>query len=57
MDPRPLPELAAARRPGDPSLTTLIADRVRRLRAANDPVDRTALYSLGHWLKARGIDA
>jgi hypothetical protein len=34
-----------------------MADRVRRMRAANDPADGTALYSLGHWLKARGIDA
>ena len=57
MDRRTLPELAAARRPGGPSLTTLMADRVRRMRSANDPADRTSLFSLGHWLKARGIDA
>jgi hypothetical protein len=56
MDPRTLPDLALARRPGGPSLTTLMADRVRRMRASNDPSDRTSLFSLGHWLKARGID-
>ncbi len=56
-DTRTLPELALARRPGGPSLTTLMADRVRRMRAAKEPADRTSLFSLGHWLKARGIDA
>lgn len=57
MDTRTLPELAAARRPGGPAIESLMADRVRRMRAANDPADRAALFSLGHWLKARGIDA
>ncbi|PPQ31541.1 hypothetical protein [Rhodopila globiformis] len=57
MDRRLLPELALARRPGAPTIVSLITDRVRRMRAGNDPLDRTALFSLGHWLKARGIDA
>jgi len=57
MDHRTLPELAAARRRGGPSLTTLMTGRVRRMRAANDPAERAALFSRGHWLKARGIDA
>jgi hypothetical protein len=57
MDRRVLPELAAARRPGAPTIESLMADRVRHMRAAGDPADRTALFSLTHWLKARGIDA
>jgi hypothetical protein len=57
MDTRTLPELAAARRPGGPSIVSLMAERVRRMRAAGDPADRAALFSLGHWLKARGIEA
>jgi hypothetical protein len=52
MDDRALPDIAAARRPGGPALEALIAERVRRLRAANDPRDETALFCLGHWLKA-----
>jgi hypothetical protein len=55
MDRRVLPELALARRPGGPPIESLMADRVRRMRAGNDPLDRTSLF--GHWLKARGIDA
>lgn len=57
MDTRILPVLALARRSSGPTIESLIADRVRRMRAANDPLDRTALFSLDHWLKARGIDA
>jgi hypothetical protein len=57
MDRRTLPDIAAARRPSGPTIESLITDRVRRMRAGNDPLDRTALFSLGHWLKARGIDA
>ena len=57
MDDRTLPDIAAARRPDGPTLEALITDHVRRMRARNDPLDRTALFSLGHWLKARGIDA
>jgi hypothetical protein len=56
MDSRILPEIAAARRPGGPALTTLMTERVRQMRTANNPVDCTALFSLGHWLRARGID-
>jgi hypothetical protein len=56
MDRRILSDIAAARRPGGPALATLITERFRRLRAANDPLDRSALFSLGHWLSARGID-
>ena len=57
MDRRLLSELAIARRPGGPTIESLITDHVRRIRAGNDALDRTALFSLGHWLKARGIDA
>ncbi len=57
MDPRTLPALAAARRPGGPDIESIITDRVRRMRAANDPADRAALFSLTHWLRARGIEA
>jgi hypothetical protein len=57
MDRRTLPELALARRPGGPMIESLITDRVRRMRAGNDPLDRTALFSLDHRLKACGIDA
>jgi hypothetical protein len=35
----------------------LTADRVRRIHAQKDAANRTALFPLGHWLKARGIDA
>jgi hypothetical protein len=56
MDRRVLPEIAAARRPGGPALATLMTERVRRMRAANNPIDRTALFSLAHWLRATGID-
>jgi hypothetical protein len=56
MDRRILPDIAAARRPGGPALATLVAERVRRMRAANNPIDRSALFSLGHWLAARGVD-
>jgi hypothetical protein len=56
MDRRTLPEFALAR-PGGPSIESLITDRVRRMCAGNDPLDRTALFSLGHWRNTRGIDA
>lgn len=56
MDSRILPEIAAARRPGGPALTTLMTERARQMHTANNPVDRAALFSLGHWLRARGID-
>ena len=56
MDGRILPDIAAARRPGGPALAILITERFRRMRTANNPIDRTALFSLGHWLAARGID-
>lgn len=56
MDRRILPEIATARRTGGSSLITLMTEHVRQMRAANDPIDRTALFSLGHWLHARGID-
>jgi hypothetical protein len=57
MDDRSLPDIAAARRPGGPTLEALIAERVRRMRAENDPREDTALFCLGNWLKKRGIDA
>jgi hypothetical protein len=53
MDDRALPDIAAAHRPGGPTLEALIAERVRRMRAENDPRDETALFCLGNWLKAR----
>jgi hypothetical protein len=56
MDGRILPDIASARRPGGPTLVALMTERFRRLRAANDPLDRSALFSLGHWLQARGTD-
>ena len=56
MDGRILPDIAAARRPGAPPLVDLMTERFRRMRAASDPIDRSALFSLGHWLAARGID-
>lgn len=56
MDRLTLPDIAAARRPGGPALATLVTEHVRRMRAANDPIERSALFSLGHWLAARGID-
>ncbi|PPQ31538.1 hypothetical protein [Rhodopila globiformis] len=57
MDDRTLPVIAAARQSGVSSIETLIAEHVRRMRAENDPINDAALYCLGHWLKARGIDA
>jgi hypothetical protein len=56
MDRRILPDIAAARCPGGSTLATLMTERFRRMRAANNPIDRAALFSLGHWLRARGID-
>ena len=56
MDGRTLPEIAAARRPDSPTLVTLVTERVRQMRAANNPIERGALFSLGHWLRSRGID-
>ena len=56
MDRRTLPLIAAARRLGGPSILTLLTDYQRRLRAENNPLDRTAVFSLGHWLRARGVD-
>lgn len=56
MDRRALQDIAAARRPGGPQLTSLIAERVRAMRAANGPRNRGALLTLTHWLQARGFD-
>jgi hypothetical protein len=56
MDDRTLSDLAAARRPGGPSLVALMTERFRRMRAANDPMDRSSLHTMGYWLRARGID-
>jgi hypothetical protein len=52
MDDRTLPDIVAARRLDGPALETLIAERVRRMRAENDPCNGTALFCLGNWLKA-----
>jgi len=57
MDHRLLPTIADARRKGGDTLLRLIRDHVAKMRAANDPIERAALYALTHWLKARGIDA
>jgi len=51
-----LPEIVSARRPGGLPLITLATEYMRRMLAANDPIDRTALFALGHWLRARGVD-
>jgi len=56
MDRRMLPEIVSARRPGGLPLITLATEYMRRMLAANDPIDRTALFALGHWLRARGVD-
>ncbi len=56
MDRRTLPLIAAARRPGGASILTLITEYQRCLRAENNPINRSALHTLGYWLRARGID-
>jgi hypothetical protein len=56
LDRRLLPNLVAARRSGQP-LAAVVADHVQRLKAKPAAADRAALFSLGNWLKARGIDA
>lgn len=53
---RILPEIATGRRTGGLSLVMLVTERACLMQAANDPTDRTALFSLCHWLRARGID-
>ncbi len=55
MDPDILPVIASARRPDGPGLLQLVCEHVRGMSDANDPRNRTALFSLGHWLQARGI--
>lgn len=56
MDGHALPALARARQAGQP-LETVVAERVRQMRATGDPVYRAALFAMGHWLVARGIEA
>lgn len=57
MDHRLLPVFADARRQGGDALVLLIKDHVARMRRDDNPIERAAVYSLTHWLKARGIDA
>jgi hypothetical protein len=54
MDRRTLPAIAGARRSGQ-TLEAAVAERLEQLQAANDPIDRTAVFALGNWLKARGV--
>ncbi len=52
MDARSLPLILAARRENEP-LHDAVARYVARMQAASDPLDRSPIWSLSHWVSRR----
>ncbi|HVC61326.1 MAG TPA: hypothetical protein VND19_13305 [Acetobacteraceae bacterium] len=51
-DPYALPHILAARRSGR-ELAVVMAERLDAMRRVSDPLDRSILFALGNWVKAR----